>query len=155
MRISDWSSDVCSSDLAEADIVDQIVDGAEGRLGARHRRADLLLVGRVGDDVEQAVAAVTGVPAQRRGERAVLRLRVDHRQPAALVQEAERRGATDALRAAGPNARSALETPALKMLAGRLVHDALPPDGAQAAIGRASCRERVCPYVYISVVAGP
>src|SRR6056297_1434666 len=42
--------------------------------------------------------------------------------------------------------------------AGRLVIG-LPPEGAQRLvadqIGRASCRERVCQYVYITVVAPP
>src|SRR3546814_17211551 len=35
------------------------------------------------------------------------------------------------------------------------VADVLRTDVPIAKIGRASCRARVCPYVYISVVAGP
>src|SRR3546814_12226461 len=88
MRISDWSSDVCSSDLIRvqradvrpAEPLDGRVSGDEGALEADHLR---------------------------RGERQV-RLRLVH------VEGARRPG---------------------------------------EVIGRASCRERVCQYVSISVVA--
>src|SRR3546814_2069221 len=86
MRISDWSSDVCSSDLAGE------VDGlADLGIGLGHRLATL-----VGHDAEQ----VTSVAGHLVGD--------------------------------GPQDGSALG-------------DRSPPPLGQ--LGRASCRERVCPYV--------
>src|SRR3546814_15925835 len=95
MRISDWSSDVCSSDLARA-------------------------VGFVGGQALDAVDAVGG------GGGALVRREV-----------ADEIGAA-AWNGLAPVARIGLE---LRLLAGI------------DQIGRASCRDRVCPYVSISVVA--
>src|SRR3546814_13138681 len=91
MRISDWSSDVCSSDLA--------------------RRLGLAKGGR--GTLEDAQAA------------------------AATGQIALSQVWAEVLGAEGLTAAQMLVT------LGDLEHQ----------IGRASCRERVCPYVYISVVA--
>src|SRR3546814_18135628 len=88
MRISDWSSDVCSSDLIG--IVAQAKDRLAGRAVGDGHPAVI-----VGDAVGRPAQPVFG---------AVL---LDHREPALIDEQ----------------------------------------------IGRASCRERVCPYVYISVVA--
>src|SRR3546814_15152439 len=92
MRMSDWSSDVCSSDLARQRLPH---DGIAG----------------------QALIARQVLPRRAQGDaQAVL----------------------DAQRAALPD---------------RLVvraHQRVPR--AFVPIGRASCRERVCPYVWISVV---
>src|SRR3546814_15678492 len=93
MRISDWSSDVCSSDLRAVQL-----QGLEQRHCARLRGQALELRGR------QEVSG--GIPDPRR--------------------------------AAG-QLRQRLELP-------------LEP-AALRQIGRASCRERVCQYVSISVVA--
>src|SRR3546814_17393793 len=94
MRISDWSSDVCSSDLAGR--------AQAGRARARGAPPE---AGR-GD----------GPPARRGGAG-----------EGGAVQEGD--GGAEAVRARAPR-------------------------GARAAqIGRASCRERVCQYVRISVVA--
>src|SRR3546814_15833511 len=89
MRISDWSSDVCSSDLRATRQVDDL-----GRL-----RLDL------------RIALVIGEANQSVG--------VGHVQIIAHQRHAERR-----------------------------------VEVFQKKIGRASCRERVCQYVWISVVAG-
>src|SRR3546814_14200475 len=102
MRISDWSSDVCSSDLRagqrmteERTVLDQRVDAARRAEGlARHRR--------------QVMELKQGLILHERIAREL----------------------------------------AFKLLAESEIAD--PP---HAQIGRASCRERVCQYVYISVVA--
>src|SRR3546814_3182398 len=66
MRISDWSSDVCSSDLVELldDRVDPGVGAVLGRLGAA---ADDLLEGRVAAHLEVA-AADAGAQLARQAE---------------------------------------------------------------------------------------
>src|SRR3546814_17381292 len=103
MRISDWSSDVCSSDLldevGEDDLL--IADAHEARqeLDLGFRDAPVL-----GGEVDQP--ALDGVAG------------------------GERRHAIDV--GAGGSCRRR---------------------GVRHQIGRASCRERVCPYVKISVVA--
>src|SRR3546814_15392950 len=94
MRISDWSSDVCSSDLRQREI--------PGR-NAHHRPQRLL-------------RRAEGRPRLRR----------------IIAQEIDR------LPHFGNGVGQRLA---------RLPHDQAQP------IGRASCRERVCQYVYISVVA--
>src|SRR3546814_20611128 len=101
MRISDWSSDVCSSDL-RADVV----------------RAAVLVL--------QVVGVLPHVQAQDRG-----------------VARA------DALHERAVQVGAALD----RELAG-LVHAKPRPAAAEAGkIGRASCRERECQFVYISVGA--
>src|SRR3546814_15863323 len=88
MRLSDWSSDVCSSDLSQAS------------------RQDLVRQARLGD----AGRVVMGQDQRRR----VMRQRsLDH---------------------------------LARVHAGNV-------EGTMEKIGRASCRERVCQYVSISVVA--
>src|SRR3546814_17399470 len=96
MRISDWSSDVCSSDLVAA------------------------------------VAGIRGGPGAGRPDRRVLAER--GRRPADGG-----RGRTVGTPAANDRTHS------------RCRHRHPPPLGRQ--IGRAACRERVCQYVEISVVA--
>src|SRR3546814_18618762 len=87
MRISDWSSDVCSSDLDAVERVEIVADGASALYGS------------------DAVAGVANI---------ILRRNFD---------------------GARASARWGAST-----------------DGGNE-IGRASCRERVCKYVYISGVA--
>src|SRR3546814_17739843 len=89
MRISDWSSDVCSSDLIALRLI-------ESRADAEPRLAD--------------IAAVTAQPQQHAAS------------DLGAVIEAQAR--------------------------------APPGDVGQRKIGRAACRERVCQYVVISLVAG-
>src|SRR3546814_8405184 len=69
MRISDWSSDVCSSDLVRAQCADRLGRGIAGRrrriisdVGAKRRGADRLRIlqrlpalGRVEDQLDVAV----------------------------------------------------------------------------------------------------
>src|SRR3546814_15673532 len=100
MRISDWSSDVCSSDLRadQRDAADAEARGAAARPeGAARRPAELARLDRP------------------------------------LLPGAARAGARQAR--LGPHAGG------------------LPLARRQRQIGRASCRGRVCQYVYISVVA--
>src|SRR3546814_17570698 len=96
MRISDWSSDVCSSDLLarDCDVVD--VAFAQTRVGDAHE------FGALAEILEGAAAGIT-----HRGLHAA-----DH-----------------------------------------LVNDVLRGALERHQTGRASCRESVCPYVSISVVA--
>src|SRR3546814_12270868 len=99
MRISDWSSDVCSSDLYKQAIVD---------------------------------AADTGtVMLNRSGTPCVRALKT---------------GRSLALYAAGSMDRAELKTVQQLYFGGDM-------EASVGPIGRASCRERVCQYVYISVVA--
>src|SRR3546814_3407497 len=73
MRISDWSSDVCSSDLASADIVPDVVgdDGGVARIVLGDSRLDLADqiradISRLGED---AAAKPREDRDQRRAER--------------------------------------------------------------------------------------
>src|SRR3546814_14869362 len=104
MRISDWSSDVCSSDLA-----DVVAAGGrhDDRIGAR--RLDLA---EHGGALE---AADVGAGDERGGDRGVI----------------GGRGGVHLLHRGGELFRRE----------------------AGGKIGSASCRERVCKYVYISGVA--
>src|SRR3546814_15661034 len=101
MRISDWSSDVCSSDLPLVHPVEHI---GEQRLAALH------MVGQI--MVEMVAHRIFDQPRRLRTGQPVLRLALELR-----VADEDRQ------------------------------HD------LRREIGRASCRERVCQYVYISVVA--
>src|SRR3546814_21136742 len=101
MRISDWSSDVCSSDLGSSPPCCEGADHASGRLMLKGRHAAI--------------------------------------RPAA------------ATRAAFDFTMLLLENAAMAQLC-----EILPPNPAlsrRGEIGRAQCRERVCQYVSISVVA--
>src|SRR3546814_15040003 len=102
MRISDWSSDVCSSDLRRF-------------LHPAHRLADVAGEGLVGAEEE-------------------MKVRFDA-EDELLHEIADRR---------------------IGGQAERLVADKVADmvGAARRQIGRASCRERVCQYVSISVVAG-
>src|SRR3546814_19891946 len=99
MRISDWSSDVCSSDLAVV----------------------LLLLALLNDRVSHKGINLATVHARR----------ASHSADSAL--------------------RNAEVVDAMGLTAN--IAQRWAADGRQAQIGRASCRERVCLYVYISVVA--
>src|SRR3546814_6743620 len=85
MRISDWSSDVCSSDLLEQQPAaqDRLAVGLLGRdVGRRHRGQRLL---RVEEEEAQKVVehAVVGVGDElEEGRRAVLDIHVVEEQPA-------------------------------------------------------------------------
>src|SRR3546814_14296009 len=95
MRISDWSSDVCSSDLVDSILIDEartplIISGPAEDSSEMYKRVDVLLPKLGPDDYEK-----------------------------------DEKGRTVAYTDAG----------------------------LEKKIGRASCRERVCQYVEISVVA--
>src|SRR3546814_12997576 len=124
MRISDWSSDVCSSDLVALGILDDLrslchldraglvnAGGNDGGLAARDSRGGVRI--RPGNDLHhafQGVVMVTWVDAFR--------------------------GVTEGKIRALPQSRG---------LGERRTTDLLSP------LGRASCRDRGCQYVYISV----
>src|SRR3546814_20455558 len=109
MRISDWSSDVCSSDLGSASVPRRFAIGDEVAKDAG-RAAD---AARPVDEVEEIAAAHT------RSE-----LFDDH--DVAVARQA---------------GTAALQGVAIDAVA------------ARPKLGRASCRERWCPYVWTSVVA--
>src|SRR3546814_16339621 len=112
MRISDWSSDVCSSDLHPGRSADVFRDGVPvGWIGQLHPRLQRAL------DLDHPVVAfeIDLVPLR---ERAV------------------------------PRARPLSKFPSVRRDLAFVV-----PEQVSWQIGRASCRERVCQYVYISVVA--
>src|SRR3546814_18155512 len=120
MRISDWSSDVCSSDLID-------LRGGEHKVAGNRR---LATAGRLQVDCDgrshrhrQLHAAVARCLGTRDAER------IDAATDLALV-------AHDAVE------RGGVEVSPLRR--GR----------AGGRLGRAPWRERVCPYVYISVVTG-
>src|SRR3546814_20123722 len=99
MRISDWSSDVCSSDL-------EIAVPAAHCIGTRHHHGPV-----IGMDAGQPGLA---------GDR-------------------------------GAVVRAAPQFVHPRIKGGFVGVEVVGPDADE--IGRASCRERVCQYVYISVVA--
>src|SRR3546814_17509241 len=82
MRISDWSSDVCSSDLDQA--VERGMGGGPDRQGPRHQRAAVVgqqkpaaaAVGGIGEDVDQAAALQRLQRCGRSEERSVGKERV-------------------------------------------------------------------------------
>src|SRR3546814_16311692 len=102
MRISDWSSDVCSSDLTQSH-----KDRIEGGKGQDRRQCD---EDRPDDPFHQSMS--------------VRRLGRSRKRKADIEDPPPR--------------------PAPRLRIG----------DRRFEIGRASCRERVCPYVCISVVAG-
>src|SRR3546814_14959565 len=112
MRISDWSSDVCSSDLAAV--------AAELFVWPRH--------------------AVGGIAVVGQGHGRQFRRSAENRGAARPRQRPGRAGQVEVSRL-GPVARP-------------IAHTGLPQPQVTAffEIGRASCRERVCQYVWISVV---
>src|SRR3546814_18789005 len=119
MRISDWSSDVCSSDLNQCHRQDR-------------RRGHRIGFGK----------------GERREQPALLSFEREHRDERQRDdQQAEEQRRADFGGGFGDDDPAHL---AVKML----VRVILLPALALLEIGRASCRERVCPYVYISVVAG-
>src|SRR3546814_5206654 len=73
MRISDWSSDVCSSDLAFVACFAQLLAGRNEALGARllaafdAARGDMRLFGEAGAAI---IAARLGISGARRGDQA-------------------------------------------------------------------------------------
>src|SRR3546814_14766087 len=104
MRISDWSSDVCSSDLPLA---------AAGQFGRYARTSGMNFGADMMRDEADDAFAIGGA------------------QPGAAI-------------------RDALAEPVDPEAAVRIEHDL---DDLRVEIGRASCRERVGQYGYISVVA--
>src|SRR3546814_14000655 len=72
----------------------------------------------------------------------------------ALVAEALHRGMADAPAGAGQHHPLALSIAGLASIHGPLLTRRHRPPYRNPAIGRTSCRERVCQNVYISVVAG-
>src|SRR3546814_19619832 len=118
MRISDWSSDVCSSDLQPV-----FVGDAEPAAG-----------GRSLDDDFAALVFVLQVAAVVE----LLERPVEHPQRP-LVQNVEVQGAGRAAardKAEGRHVRG-----------GAAIVDHALGDGEEIQLGRASCRERVCQYV--------
>src|SRR3546814_12722460 len=115
MRISDWSSDVCSSDLAE----EYFSPGQKGSSAMPHKRNPILTENLTG--LARIVRSAT-IPAMEN---------------VALWHERDI-SHSSVERFIGPDA-----TITLDFALGRLTGE----------IGRASCRERVCQYVSISVVA--
>src|SRR3546814_11168964 len=113
MRISDWSSDVCSSDLEHHQV---------GEAPERQRAMDPVRVAGGSD----------------RSDRHPLEVGLHRRGPAGAVV------ALVGLVVAGATGPG-------------VVGDLVVVDGGdeRVEIGRASCRERVCKYVSISVAAGP
>src|SRR3546814_10988449 len=105
MRISDWSSDVCSSDLIESLLSAMVADGMTG---ARHRSNCELVAQGIANT---ASACFGGLPA------------------------------TGAIARTATNIRSGARSPIAGMLHAAFLL------GFMLQIGRASGRERVCPYV--------
>src|SRR3546814_19407747 len=116
MRISDWSSDVCSSDLTE-NAQPAIMANAIATLRVLEKEGGLMLADKA-----------DYVAGHSLGEYSAL---------------------------CGAQALDLATTSRLLKLRGRAMQAAVPVgEGAMAAqLGRASCRESVCQYVSISVVA--
>src|SRR3546814_16954960 len=134
MRISDWSSDVCSSDLSDALVRDLTA----------HRTLALRL--ELGDQPVVALIALTHALASQTfyhaaDDQSCLEV---HMTASPLTHHAEGIGETAAAKALEERHRAWAER--------------VPRNSDELwdfEIGRATCRERVCQYVEISVVAGP
>src|SRR3546814_6365165 len=117
MRISDWSSDVCSSDLRDVIIVARDLRAdAVGRVPAGEEGGK---VGRVIDMAESVGEGAVGEGGDRLGIGGLCQL--DERHAASPVNPAG---------AGQPGAVKAITL-----------------NNSPMEIGRASCRERVCQYV--------
>src|SRR3546814_15884924 len=124
MRISDWSSDVCSSDLRDESMRARCAVDRGVMDAVQHREAALR-------DTRNPVEPLDDINVPERTVH-VHRLRKPARDRDAELPPV-----------AGPaQARVAHMRPAIDM-------PVLDPMGMVHAIGRASCRERVCQYVYI------
>src|SRR3546814_11102664 len=127
MRISDWSSDVCSSDLPPSRPLSRLDvrpalpfrRGAAVRPGPRRGGGGARLPLHLGAGVRGAGAGGDPVPPLQPP-------------PAAGARAGAGAGRGDAVHSLGAS-----------------------PRRAARQIGSASCRERVCQYVYISLVAVP
>src|SRR3546814_14824615 len=142
MRMSDWSSDVCSSDLGKMDgerragraeggeaFARRHGAGPSGRAGEDHRLAEF---GQRQFGADGGSGGGEGGDAGRDAER-----NADRFQPPQLLAHGRPDGQVD-----GMKARSVI--PRLMGI----------DDDGDDQIGRASGRERVCLYVSIAVVAG-
>src|SRR3546814_20050456 len=135
MRISDWSSDVCSSDL-----------------NAYHWR-------RPFRRVSYRVCGITAIPDLRAQSGALPAV------PAlSVVDDVHDEGDEFASRSSGhighervakERTRAAVVNQKITLATHRMVREPTPAARrlCRLKIGRASCRERVCQYVWISVVA--
>src|SRR3546814_12238562 len=136
MRISDWSSDVCSSDLAVPD---------PARAGAQcgaHRagRAPLTAALAVADAVDR-------VRQSRHG--------AGHRGSALFTETADRERGSDGSLAGGSENETGRAIAARPAVFRHLAWRRAPRTGVRTAqLGRASCRRRVFQTVQITVVAG-
>src|SRR3546814_19204109 len=126
MRISDWSSDVCSSDLLEPLVREHLVPGAAAHLEDLEALGELLV-----GDVD-------------RGDEAVARVLLH---PVEVLEDAGLRGVW----ACGAQGRD--EDVGGAPAHYREEVEVGTGGGALVQIGRASCRERVCQYEYIAEVA--
>src|SRR3546814_20259655 len=124
MRISDWSSDVCSSDLAEAAPAD---------------------VGAVGTDLPAGDAPAPPPPGGWYADRIYPADAMEHSRHAMMAENGAQRVGFVSLNLAEYQARKGRD-------GFRWEGEAWY--GGDIKIGRASSRERVCQYVSISVVAG-
>src|SRR3546814_1772779 len=67
MRISDWSSDVCSSDLGLAASAGRIADGPAHRIARRNRRDGFArLQGNIGDTFRRSIKPVESTRSEER-----------------------------------------------------------------------------------------
>src|SRR3546814_14609168 len=127
MRISDWSSDVCSSDLTEDDALDLLVGG---RRAIRHDAAEMRLADKV-----RPLRHGQLVAQQRLGRHNDQRLAERAQHLAAQDVKIVRRGRNIAT---------------LDIVAGAELEEALEARRAMPGalqLGRASWRDRGCEYV--------
>src|SRR3546814_15853574 len=99
MRISDWSSDVCSSDLAERPLGDGAAVGHQ-RGGACPASQSLTEreIARVGRGAGEHEIAEPGEPGERFGLRAAREPKACHPGEAAADRSEERRGGKECVR---------------------------------------------------------
>src|SRR3546814_5010252 len=84
MRISDWISDVCSSDLVDGKIVDggigavRIIDARRGRRETRRRIRHIFDIGIVAAALAQGIARYAIILPPRNGRRIIVEEVVRH-----------------------------------------------------------------------------
>src|SRR3546814_15548961 len=124
MRISDWSSDVCSSDLVRAELIGH--DNARDDTHAKDNGKYLQPIAK-----EIGINASSGFQPQG----------FQHHQIACKPNGKSRKNEVDA------DGKGELKAGQQKRCLGIWHEDWLPWRFPTGEIGRASCRERVCQYV--------
>src|SRR3546814_20883237 len=138
MRISDWSSDVCSSDLDASGV-------AKMTLYHHFKSKNDIIAATLDTRRAQRLEGIQAAMAQARTPRHQILAAFDYL--AEIIEDSTFRGC------AFINATVELAEPAHPASLISTQHKQRMLEEFERGIGRASCRERVCPYVKLQVGA--